>query len=479
MSLNQSRSIVSLVLVGLVVVLSPLIAAIVIAMIQVDQLAQSSRTNVLAAGIAIEQSGALVEQLTEMQRSLGQFAVRGDIDFFDIYAERRGLFRNTLDELLELELEGFERNELAAIRAEEAALFAELVDENSEPVRDLAAGDASEKLSGLAARSRDVLAASDRLVAERANEAIESAASVQNTLLSLMAVAAPVTLLLIGLFTLMITRPMQALGNAIRSLGSGASGEPISVRGPKDIEALGRELDWLRRRIVSLEDQKSNFLRHISHELKTPLTTLREGSELLVESLDDDEHEEAEIARLMRENSLHLQRLIEDLLEFARTREPTSDLELSDDVDLCKLVRSSIATQSVAWESKDIKIDEVLEPTALRGDSGKLRVVVDNLLSNAIKFTPDDGRIRVSTQADDGDIVLDVKDTGPGIDPDEAELIFEPFQQGQVQNNSSVKGTGLGLAISREYAEAHGGSIAVVASEAGGHFRVTLPVGGP
>ena len=84
MSLNQSRSIVSLVLVGLVVVLSPLIAAIVIAMIQVDQLAQSSRTNVLAAGIAIEQSGALVEQLTEMQRSLGQFAVRGDIDFFDI-----------------------------------------------------------------------------------------------------------------------------------------------------------------------------------------------------------------------------------------------------------------------------------------------------------------------------------------------------------------------------------------------------------
>lgn len=479
MSISWPRSIVSLILIGFTVVLIPLLGAVVTAIVQVDRLAQESRSAVLGAGQAIEQSRALVEQITEMRRALGQYAVRGDRDFFEIYVQRRAIYRGALEDLTGLEIEGLGRGELQAIGDEEARLFADLGGENGEARAGRVSTDATQALDELGNRTRAVLATSNELVSAKANEVIDRAESLQRTLLALTAVAAPATLLLIGLCTMLITRPMRALGDAIRRLGARSQEQPIAVHGPRDIEALGEELDLLRRRILSLEDQKGNFLRHISHELKTPLATLREGSELLTESLGEHEREEAEIARLMRENSLTLQKLIEDLLEFARTQEPVSDLELEDGVDLKGLIRSTVAAQSVACESKDIVVVEMLGDARVRGDPNKLRIIVDNLLTNAVKYTPRYGRITVSMETRDRLAIIDVIDTGPGIDPADTERIFEPFKQGQAKSQSSVKGTGLGLAIARELVEAHDGNIEVVDSENGAHFRVTLPMDGP
>ncbi|HSG65008.1 MAG TPA: HAMP domain-containing sensor histidine kinase [Gammaproteobacteria bacterium] len=475
----RPRSISRLVLFGIAVVLTPLLAAIITAVVQVDRLAQRNRVTVLEARLATEQSRALVEQLTAMERALGQYQVRGDRDFYGIYLERRAIFRTALDNLDDFELRTVGGDELAEIDAREQALFDELGGAEGVLQPGVSWEEVTANLASLDETARRVLAASSQLIESQADDAIDSAEQVQRILLSLSAAAIVMTTLLAALFFVTINRPMNELGDAIRRLGARDFGEPISVRGPQDVEALGEQLDWLRRRIVELETQKTTFLQHISHELKTPLTTIREGAELLAESLNDEAPEEAEVSQIMRTSSLYLQRLIEDLLQFARTQDPVIDLELRDGIELRQLVRSLLSAQAVAVAAKDIVVEQNLEDVRVRGDEKKLQIILDNLLTNAIKYTPDGGFIRVSLRAGDSYAVLDVLDSGPGIDPAEAEIIFEPFQQGAAEHQSSVKGTGLGLSIAREYVEAHDGFIKVIPSDRGAHLQVAVPIAGP
>jgi len=475
----RPRSISRLVLFGIAIVLTPLIAAIVTAVVQVDRLAQSNRVAVLESRLATEQSRALVEQLTDMQRALGQYQVRGDSDFYAIYLERRTIFRNALDNLKELDLPSVGGDELAAIDAGEAALF----DELGGPDGVLRAGvtweEVTAELTRLDGLARQVLAEGSQLIDSQANDAIQSAEEVQRVLLLLSASAIVLTIVLAAMFFALINRPMRELGDAIRRLGARDFREPIDVRGPRDVEALGDQLDWLRRRIVDLETQKTTFLQHISHELKTPLTTIREGAELLAESLSDQAPEEAEISQIMRTSSLYLQRLIEDLLQFARTQDPTIDLELKDGVELGEIVESLIRAQGVALAAKAISIEQDVARAQVRGDEKKLKIIVDNLLTNAIKYTPDGGFIRVSVRADDPYVFVDVRDSGPGIDPAESEFVFEPFRQGTAEHHSSVTGTGLGLSIAKEYVEAHDGFIKIIPSDGGAHLQFAVPMAGP
>jgi two-component system sensor histidine kinase GlrK len=479
MCVYRPRSISRLVLLGIAVVLTPLIAAIVTAVVQVDRLAQRNRIAVLEARLATEQSRALVEQLTDMQRALGQYQVRGDLDFYAIYLERRAIFRNALENLDDLDLAAG-ADELDEIDKREQALFETLGGSVGVERANIAWDEVNVDLVGVDRTAREVLAASSQLIDSQANDAIESAEEVQRILLLLSAAAIVMTILLAAIFFSMINQPMSELGDAIRRLGARDFGEPISVRGPRDVEALGEQLDWLRRRIVDLEMQKTTFLQHISHELKTPLTTIREGADLLAESLNDDAPEEAEISQIMRTSSLYLQRLIEDLLQFARTQDPVVDLDLEDGIGLEELVRSLIGAQAVAVAAKDVVIEQALAAgVSVRGDEKKLKIIVDNLLTNAIKYTPNGGLIRVSLRVDDSYAYVDVLDSGPGIDKTEAALIFEPFQQGAAEYHSSVKGTGLGLSIAKEYVEAHDGVIKVIPCDHGAHFQVALPLAGP
>ena len=475
--LYRPRSIVRLILIGFAVVLTPLIAALVTALVQVDRLAQNSRMAVLEAEMATQQSQSLLEQLTDMQRALGQYRVLGDSSLYQTYLERRTAFRNAIQNLLELRLTKTGAEALHALQTGEQALFDKYA---STPNQARSGSDnLTSQWAGLADGARAVLTESRKLIDEQANFTTATADKLQRTLLLQAAAIIPATLLLAALFVVLITRPMRQLGQAIRLLGAREFSEPIEVHGPRDVEDLGKQLDWLRRRIQELEHQKITFLRHISHELKTPLTTIREGSELLVESLANSAPEEAEISRIMQSNSVYLQRLIEDLLQFGKTQELITDLRITDSVDLQALVKTVVATQSVASSAKNIQVEQQLEQVRIRGDENKIRIVIDNLLANAIKYTPGGGRITIGLHAHDNWALIDVQDTGPGVDAAETQKIFEPFEQGQAEYESSVKGTGLGLAIAKEYVEAHDGYIKVVDADHGAHFRVLLPIEGP
>lgn len=452
--------------------LTPVIAAVITAVVSVDRLSEDYRAAVLEAEIATQQSRTLVDRLTEMQRALEQYRIIGEQRFYAAYTEHRGAFRNAASNLTELDLTESANEELDALLREEQALFERVGADSNEVSESVPAAD----WSALRSRAQSVLTSSSNLIADQANFALSAADDLQRNLLLQAAAVIPATLILGGLFVVSITRPMRGLSSAIRNLGARELSQPIRIRGPRDIEDLGQQLDWLRQRINELEHQKITFLRHISHELKTPLTTLREGSELLAESLSDASPEEAEIAKLMQSNSLRLQKLIEDLLQFGKTQQFVSNLNIESGIRLDWIIEEVVASQSVAASAKQIGVETDLDEVAASVDAGKLRIVIDNLLTNAIKYTPPEGTIRVELRRAAQSVHLAVQDSGPGVSTDEAQSIFEPFVQGSAIYQSSVKGTGLGLAIAKDYVESHNGKIEVVESDAGARFELTLPL---
>ena len=123
------------------------------------------------------------------------------------------------------------------------------------------------------------------------------------------------------MFAVLIARPIRQLDQAIRRMGTADFTHAIEVNGPQDLRYLGQRLEWLRSRLSELEQQQTRFLRHVSHELKTPLTAVREGAELLRDNVGGKlSPEQQDIVRIVRENTLSLQKLIEDLLTYHQTR---------------------------------------------------------------------------------------------------------------------------------------------------------------
>jgi two-component system sensor histidine kinase GlrK len=244
---------------------------------------------------------------------------------------------------------------------------------------------------------------------------------------------------------------------------------------------LGRRLDWLRWRLEEFETQKNRFLRHVSHELKTPLTALREGAELLHDRVAGPlTPTQEQVVTILRDNSIRLQRLIEELLDYQRALHAAASLEMKT-VMLDEMVAEAARAHELAARSKGLRLVLEAQPARLDADPDKLRSVLDNLISNAVKFTPAGGTVTVRARASGegdaaGSAVIEVIDSGPGIPAEERESIFDLFFRGRTKAESGpVKGSGLGLAIVRELVEAHGGRIAVVGGGGGGHFRVTLP----
>ncbi|MGB5278632.1 MAG: ATP-binding protein, partial [Gammaproteobacteria bacterium] len=163
------------------------------------------------------------------------------------------------------------------------------------------------------------------------------------------------------------------------------------------------------------------------------------------------------------------------LLDFnlALNQEKPNNTEL---ILFDQLIQNTVAKHQLEFMSRSITMLTNLAEVRLKGDRAQLTTVVDNLLSNAIKHSPKNSRIQISLTEDSKNARLDVIDNGPGIDPDDEMRIFEPFYQGSDPPQGSVSGTGLGLAIANRYVLLHHGSINVVKSTGGAHFRVYLPL---
>ncbi|MHB8209951.1 MAG: HAMP domain-containing sensor histidine kinase [Acidithiobacillus sp.] len=288
----------------------------------------------------------------------------------------------------------------------------------------------------------------------------------------------PLSIAFAILFIVLITRPIRRLDQAVSGLGAGDLETPIAVQGPRDIASLGDRLEWLRNRLNALEAAKLHFLRQLSHELKTPLTAIREGAELLQEDLGHElgVDEQQEIVHIVRDNSLRLQRLIEDLLRFSLAEGPVG-AGMVQDISLTAVVEELLLSYKPSLRSKSLHLVMDLADVHVRGHGDRLRTICDNLLSNAVKFSPQNATIRIYLQVQDEQAVLDVQDEGPGVAPEEREKIFDILYRGEASDAGKIEGSGLGLAIAREYVLSYGGSLELLDKETpGACFQLRLPI---
>ena len=478
------RSFLGLLLAGFTLVMLPLVGALAYSAWNTERLAVQSRSAVFNASQAARASRSLVDRRAAIERVAQQMTLLDDPQLAVDYARVHRSFRQLADEIAQLPLDASQLAALNRTVDQEQGLYDMLT---AQPRPRLDSKVVSARMDSLIEAAREVLAINNRVVDREVERLRVKAEQVQRGLIVLVILSTAVALTIALALMRYIARPISQIDGAIRQLGGADFSRPIAVRGPEDLRYLGRRLDWLRRRLDEFETQKNRFLRHVSHELKTPLTALREGAELLHDQVAGPlAPPQRQVVSIMRDNSVKLQRLIEELLDYQRALHAAASLEVKP-VVLDELVNEAAAAHQLAAQAKGLRLVIDAQPATLEADPEKLRSIVDNLVSNAVKFTPPGGTISVRARVAGGDAagsaVIEVLDTGPGVPDEERESIFNLFFRGRAKSDAraveemrgGVKGTGLGLAIARELVEAHGGRIAVVAEAAGGHFRVTLP----
>ena len=472
MRFTVATSVRQLILLGYFLVVLPLTIALISTFYQVDSLSKQMQKTLSETSSATESSRIIVSQVLNLERNAGQYWVLREAELLHRYQVQRQQLLRSIQSFLDNPLNPVILERISRLTFAEEQLYEKLQQADKTPD-----GTSEMKnLSDLSALVRVLPVDISRSVSKKSKAMSERINSVERLLLFQALALIPLALLIATVFSVLITRPLRQLGHVINKLGSADFTSPVSVDGPQDIQQLGRRLDWLRLQLAELDQQKLVFLQHVSHELKTPLTAIREGIALLQDRIAGPlTAEQAEIADILYENGLQLQKEVEALLDFnlALSQEKPNYAEL---ILFDQLIQQTVAQHQLEFKSRSVTMHAQLAKISLKGDRVQLTTVIDNLLSNAIKHSPKNATIEILLKEDKQYVQLDVIDSGPGIDPEDEMRIFEPFYQGSHVQQGSVSGTGLGLAIANRYVLLHHGSISVINSTGGAHFRVCLPL---
>jgi signal transduction histidine kinase len=291
-------------------------------------------------------------------------------------------------------------------------------------------------------------------------------------------------LLFSGLISSM-RRPLEELVDAAGRLAGGDRSARVEVGGLSETAALGaafnemaEELEIEEGRRDELDRLKDEFVLTASHELRSPLTSVQGFAELLMLDKESLTPRQRETVEIILDNCRHLVRLLNDLLDLARSDagrlairpQPTEVAPLIDDVVRTMRAQTEAASQTLA--------DEIPSGLPLiNAEPDRIRQILVNLITNAHEYSPEGASIGVAARAVGAEVEISVSDNGPGIPSDQLERIFERFTRGDAGLTQRVGGTGLGLAISKSLVELHGGSIAAESTpDRGSTFRVRLPI---
>lgn len=462
------RSFLQLILSGYVVVLLPLLVAIAYVLVSLDTLSSHYQAAISRSADDGRLGWELPDNLEHMEASLRRFELLREPSLLNDYVEARMLWQHNSQEYLKVvgdspELTG----QVQAMLAREKDAYGKLLASNSAiPLR--------ETVNALQVEVRDMLNKGNKIVRTQSERFQEEEESLRQRLWFAVAIAVVLAGILLALGRRTLVRLLGRFEREVVRLGKGELERPVKLQGPQDMQWLGRRLDWLRRRLLLLQDERTRLLRHVSHELKTPLAALREGSSLLTEGAAGPLTEgQARIANIMHNNAVRLDALIDGLLRLQQAGHAGERIQLSR-MRIDTMIQQVLATHQLAARDKHLKISGSLGPVAIEGGQEEMLTILHNLVSNAIKYSPDGGRIRIDLFEVGNYAVLDVADEGPGVAKEDADKIFEPFYRSP--HSRQVAGVGLGLAIAREYAHAHRGNLSVVDTSSGAHFRATFPL---
>ncbi len=474
-SFLRSLSIVQLMLIAFIAVALPLMWAIFTTLYQIDELVERNAGIIVKVKKESTMSRELADQLTSLERSARQYQVLGDTTIQSVYIEHRSNFDTLLNQLISNEPSDDNLNRVIALRETEYELFNLVKPKPQEKELE----DTDKKISILYTQVEDLLHATDRALAEQTETLAEQARTLKQQLIAKASLALPITLVLAILFTLLITRPIRHLSKAISALGQGDLTNDVLIRGPHDIQDLSVRLNWLRKKLRQVDRQKEAFLRNMSHELKTPLASIREGTELLYAGSEATSIEEQRaIINILRSSGIHLQKLIEGLLHF---NELTASEGEHSQISVSEMVNSVISAHQLSIKQKQIVVKQEVDLSDIWFHFNSLKLIIDNLLSNAIKFSPEKKHIYITIKKTDLTLSIIIADEGKGIDDEDKNKIFELFYRNDKHLHSPLSSNGLGLAIVKEMVARLHGTVELYDNDLcqenrGAKFIVILPI---
>lgn len=270
-----------------------------------------------------------------------------------------------------------------------------------------------------------------------------------------------------------IARQLDMLGKAASSVAEGHYNEQVPETGLREVRAVAIAFNRMSAQVRASQTAQNDFVANVSHDLKTPLTSIRGFSQAII---DGAAKNPVNAAQIIHDEADRLTRMVSELTDLARLQAGRLSMK-STAIDVGKMVAGIGQRLSVVAAEKSITLDVQAEPLPpIAGDGDRLVQVFTNLIGNAIKYTPDGGQIWVSTDMHQRGVRVVIRDTGMGIPPADLPRLFERFYQVD-KARGPERGTGLGLAITREIIEAHGGTIHITSpgKDQGTTVTVWLP----
>jgi two-component system, OmpR family, sensor histidine kinase BaeS len=265
-----------------------------------------------------------------------------------------------------------------------------------------------------------------------------------------------------------LARPVAHIISVVRARGGGERDARVgNLRAPGEIRELADALDQMAERLDRNEQLRRDLVADLAHELRTPVAVLQAGHEALLDGLAEPSPDEL---GSLRDEVLRLARMVDDLQVLAAADAAAVELTRRP-CDLADIAATAADTLAAQFDMADLTLTRNIRPAPILADPRWLHQVVTNLLTNALKYTPPGGSVTIDSAAADGQAILTVTDTGPGIPAADLPRIFDRFWRGQQALRTS--GSGIGLAIAAELTRAHGGTL-TAASEPGHGTRMTL-----
>lgn len=272
-----------------------------------------------------------------------------------------------------------------------------------------------------------------------------------------------------------ISRPLRKIRDASAAMARGDYNQRIVHNGHDEIAQLAATFNIMAEQVARSNRALRDFLADASHELRTPLTSIEGFSQAILDGTAHDEEAIAESARIINEDALRMERIVDDLSYLSKVQSGQLAMEMRS-IDLVDLARGAVKRAQRRAQDQTIELRSPHDHIHITADARRIEQVLDNLLSNAINHTPQDGTITVSTEITGTEARVRVHNTGSYVPPEDRERIFQRFFHG----DGAGAGTGLGLAIASEIARLHGGRIDLQSSPHDGTtFDLVLPVATP
>jgi two-component system, NtrC family, sensor histidine kinase GlrK len=462
-----------LVVISFIVVLMPLGALLIQAIQALDNVSMKGRMTTLEIVSLARSSQSLPEIVLDLEHSARQYQVVGDPKLKGIFQATETRFSAGLDHICKEEIS----QDFLLLCSKLNSHSTTLIDTLSDAPYDSAVYENTLfDFELLAKHTQQLVEQIQQLIQQRSEQLAADAASVKSKLLWQGVSLVPLSIAMSILFIFLIIRPIQRLEEIIQQLGSGQAPLKFDVHGPRELNNLGEKLQWLQSRLQALEEQKLRFIRQMSHELKTPLASLREGADLMEEEiLGPLTASQREIVIILQDKGLQLQRIIENLLDFNGLKYQREIL--ASQFDLRKLVDDVLHEHRLDIQRADLYYCLEGQPQTLYADKLKLRTLLSNLVSNCTYYSTAPSRMWLSWQSTDKDLILQIANHGVVIPEEDRKRIFLPFEQGRQPRSGTIKGSGIGLSVAQEYALMHGGTLKLVSHpQAEVCFQLQIPL---